>query len=656
MVVEQTDRILWPRFLSRLREAFFLDLQTTTPEAHDMMAMQARITGLRSLQPVELRRLRRAIEAFPPRPIADFLISVCIRHGTDNFFYFDQSQFISDIDEFYTDANSELRSDCSFVGLALAVFALGSQWTILERPEGAASDATFSVDERDPGWMFYSHVKTLMPDLIEMPCLRSVQVPFIVGVYLMPASAVGSSYVYLGLALRKALAFDLHQSTDEAIIDEREREVRRRVWWSVYSLERYGSTCLPHRKSLDPPSLTYASRITSIKLNRPRAIGIENVVQPLPSPLSDMDDGASFNNIVHQRAFIRLVKILDCVADVGGPRGPHNADYVRRMETDLENWKKSLPPDFELDRIDPRASTYRVVFHLHMNYYYAWIVMGKMSVVTVVRNHLRRHLGTSGEGETVPPIDPIMQKLSAQCIDAAGEIIRLFKTITRTRNTCTTGFSFTDFQGCSIATIVTLLAGVLDRDSDYDARVDFGLGCLRNMAAGNMTAMVGVRFVEALRSITNEAVENVRARVSRASMPSATAAEYARWSQWLSTTKTSAGSGTSASLKQNSGGAREHIGTPEGHRALPKSLPVFKNGVGKDGVGWNEREGIDLLHDVSPTLTDPLLRPSNGLDDSEMYTAADETFTSLMNGDDQNLIMGLTGMDVLDFSELTSLL
>ena len=31
---------MWPRFLSRLREAFSLDLQNT-PEAHDMMAMQA---------------------------------------------------------------------------------------------------------------------------------------------------------------------------------------------------------------------------------------------------------------------------------------------------------------------------------------------------------------------------------------------------------------------------------------------------------------------------------------------------------------------------------------------------------------------------------------------------------------------------------------
>jgi hypothetical protein len=58
------------------------------------------------------------------------------------------------------------------------------------------------------------------------------------GVYLMPASAIGSSYVYLGLALRKALALDLHLNSDEMNIAEEENEIRRRIWWSIYSLER----------------------------------------------------------------------------------------------------------------------------------------------------------------------------------------------------------------------------------------------------------------------------------------------------------------------------------------------------------------------------------------------------------------------------------
>lgn len=201
------------------------------------------ITRPTILQPAELSRLRGAIEAFPPRQVAEFLLSVCIKHGTDTFFYFDQAQFLADIDQFYTDPNSHLRSDSSFVCLAMAAFALGSQWTLLERPDGSAPGPR--PEDGDPGRVFCSQAKTLIPDIIDRPCLRSIQASFVLGVYLMPASAIGSSYVYMGLALRKALAFDLHQNTDDQTLDEREREVRRRLWWSIYSLERFVCTLEP---------------------------------------------------------------------------------------------------------------------------------------------------------------------------------------------------------------------------------------------------------------------------------------------------------------------------------------------------------------------------------------------------------------------------
>jgi hypothetical protein len=194
------------------------------------------MTRSKALHPSELARLHAAIDAFPPRPVADFLLSVFIKHAIDTFFYFDQDQVLSEIDQFYNDTTSPLRSDLSFVCLVMATFALGSQWTPLERPDVSA--VSLHRDNDDLGQVFYTHAKTLIPDLIDRPCLRSIQAPFLLGVYLMPASAIGSSYVYMGLALRKALAFDLHLNPEDQAVDDREREVRCRLWWSIYSLER----------------------------------------------------------------------------------------------------------------------------------------------------------------------------------------------------------------------------------------------------------------------------------------------------------------------------------------------------------------------------------------------------------------------------------
>lgn len=184
-----------------------------------------------------MARLQVAIGAFPPRQIADFLVSVFVKHATDLFFYFDQDQMLTELDQFYKNENCPLRSDLSFVCLALATFALGSQWTTLERPE--ESVVSLNREDDDLGRVFYTHAKTLIPDVIDRSCLRSIQAPFLLGVYLMPANAIGSSYIYIGLALRKAIAFDLHLESIDESIDPTEIEIRRRLWWSIYSLERW---------------------------------------------------------------------------------------------------------------------------------------------------------------------------------------------------------------------------------------------------------------------------------------------------------------------------------------------------------------------------------------------------------------------------------
>lgn len=93
-------------------------------------------------------------------------------------------------------------------------------------------------NDSDLGRVFFKQAKVLISDVIERSDLKAIQACFLLGVYLMPLSAVGSSYVYMGMALRKALAFDLHQYPDDEMVDEREKEIRCRLWWSVYSLER----------------------------------------------------------------------------------------------------------------------------------------------------------------------------------------------------------------------------------------------------------------------------------------------------------------------------------------------------------------------------------------------------------------------------------
>jgi hypothetical protein len=231
-----SERLVWPGFLSRLRDAFSLDPRPA-PEEQEVISMQASIARPPP-QPAEIRRLQKAIAGFPPRPVAEFLLSVCIEHGTDSFFYFDQDAFAAELDQFYSDQTSRLRHDSSFVCLALATFALGSQWTTLAKPESARGDYALPEDT-DPGRIFYNHARTLVPDILDRQCVRSVQAAFVLGVYLMPASAITASYVYMGLALRKAVSLGLHlEDADDPHLGQYDKEIQRRLWWAMFALER----------------------------------------------------------------------------------------------------------------------------------------------------------------------------------------------------------------------------------------------------------------------------------------------------------------------------------------------------------------------------------------------------------------------------------
>lgn len=181
----------------------------------------------------ELKRLKQAISVFPQRSITEHLVTVLIEHGTDSFFYFDQATLISELDEFYTDPDSPLRYNTGFICLALAAFALGSQWTALGK------SPTLPLENAEEiGRTCYEQARLLVPDFDDSLSLHSVQAPFLLGVYLLPARATGSLHMYLGLALRKALALDLHVHAEDVSLTAKEREVRNRLWWAVFALER----------------------------------------------------------------------------------------------------------------------------------------------------------------------------------------------------------------------------------------------------------------------------------------------------------------------------------------------------------------------------------------------------------------------------------
>jgi nicotinamidase-related amidase len=284
--------------------------------------------------------------------------------------------------------------------------------------------------------------------------------------------------------------------------------------------------------------------------------------------------------------------------------------------------------------MEPKDSRYRTIFHLYLNYYYAWITMGKVALVTIARTKLRRHMYPLSQP---PEPKQAILRQSQSCAKAARKLLLLFETVTRNR--MITRFSFTDFQGCSIATIVTLVSGITERDSGYNARVSFGLDCLGKMSTGNMTAKMGVKFVEAVKTITDEAREKLQAAIHvtrthepRTSTP-ASVCDYNRWAEWFTEQERS-------QIPDQRPPEEENIVT--GHDVLSSQTSLQSDVSNIETMSsWrteNEQFGLheNLLQQNLPMVRD--------------VQYPDYDFSSALQNDDATFLMGLTGLDVLDFS------
>lgn len=454
--------------LSRSRDAMYGDATSTRQEA--VCNEQAHRGQFRDI-----------LKQFPPKSVADFLSSCCYELATDSFFWFDQHYFQSQLDEVYLDEASRLRENGVFLCLVLMVFALGSQFANLRRK---ASTAWNPGPSSCPGKYFYSIASRLLP-MAKFECsIQAMQTCLVTAVYFLPEHVYDKGYLYLNHALRIAISLDMHRQKLNDRSSCRNAEINHRLWWSVFSLDR----------------------TVSIKLGRPASIATSEIRTPLPKALSALDDAQYFDNVSHQVANAELVLIMDTICMNAASNTMTSSESIQRIgqqQQDLITWKTGLPSDLKLSSLRSSGKGFRTVVHLHLNFHFASILLCRSALLYLLRRDLKTLFGTLDQ-QNVPDRDRL-EELAENCVDAAKSIIGLFEMLQETKSLGT--FSFTDFQGCSIATVILLLESMRRSNRASSVSIDTGFTCLRYMATENQHAKLGIQHVEELRTIANQVIE-----------------------------------------------------------------------------------------------------------------------------------------------------
>ena len=197
-----------------------------------------------------------------------------------------------------------------------------------------------------PGFEYFTYALQLLPDAYEEGSVICVETLALIGYFLQNLNRRDAAFLYIGMALRMAISLGLHQEISQrsmasgaavapvSQLDDAAKEHRRRVWWSIYSLDR----------------------IVCVKSGNPVTIRDEDIGIQLPSRLPYEPE---YCPAVVLRHYTELSRILGDIAKsiyhkpsisaTGKADGKQLVASVQHIIHALYSWKRNIPDRLRFD-------------------------------------------------------------------------------------------------------------------------------------------------------------------------------------------------------------------------------------------------------------------------------------------------------------------
>lgn len=225
-------------FSMRIKHHIDSQMEQVRGQDSDCFDNYARARELR----VGHNHLSAAIECLPPRQVAHFLARTFLNYAETYYFFVEKTWLFEQIDSLYDGARTLTKKGGEvIISIILTVLAIGTQYAHLESSgHGSPSTAGQTFSEENVGATFYQQAIRLLPEIIELSSLESVQACLLFGYYALPIDASGLGYIYINLAIRLGMQNGIHRKCKNGAFDPAMVKLRNHVWWTAYSLERFG--------------------------------------------------------------------------------------------------------------------------------------------------------------------------------------------------------------------------------------------------------------------------------------------------------------------------------------------------------------------------------------------------------------------------------
>ncbi|KAI9313937.1 fungal-specific transcription factor domain-containing protein [Dichotomocladium elegans] len=208
------------------------------------------------------------------------------------------------------------------------------------------------------------------------PCVATIQA-LVLGQYHRASldEKMASGWLLNSAATRMAQDLGLHRSSESWDIPESDKETRRRVWWSVYILDKWSAAATGRPQTIfdEDCDEIYPSESATIEevMDIPTSDADDDVVR-YPSLDTKIAQKVKGDKIPLYQPFVQLVKLSEILGRIlqglYTPRAKrHSAEHgsdaiVTYLDNTLSEWRSNLPPSLQISsnnvrRLDSRGQS-----------------------------------------------------------------------------------------------------------------------------------------------------------------------------------------------------------------------------------------------------------------------------------------------------------
>lgn len=433
------------------------------------------------------------LAALPPHDVLRFLSATFFRYCQSNYFWLHPAIYTRKLDaflagthEFSAEYAESKKRPVEFVCVLFMVLALGSQFAALEQDDEDDASAVPSPTEvyRDasiatmdplqiktptpkasPGWRFYLVSQRLLTDVVTSCSMTSIQACGLQGQFLAPTTAHDAAYNVIGVAVRMCVNMGLHRSFGGDKLHPHVRELRNRLWWSVYLLDRF----------------------FGFWMGRPTMVDDNDINTPFPEDLAELKMEQPTGSVEGQIALVRVSRIMQSIVKKIYPNLKSssetplviNIDAFLDLQSQLDEWKAQLPPSLRLSPTSTRGSV-----HLHLGQQHAVMLLTRTALSQVAATKSSTMAGTQQGSEYKAQF---LHNAAMSCVRAASNTIHMLQSLRDRKLLCR--YSCQDPLFCTAALCVLLLGvKIQSPDADMKKVIIQGVSILQKLGEGSETA------------------------------------------------------------------------------------------------------------------------------------------------------------------------